>query len=234
MYRADLDLLIHFVPPMDEGRQGITLTRSLELPFPPASEVSIYSKHIDDGPDPLGFRLKDVTWDMDRQLFVAKTYLIISGVPWPLIPSDLRRWLDRGWHWGSYLDAYQEEEEDEPETLAVKPLQGRGRLSLNDDDEMEAMPTQPPVSRPKRFNEVFGAMLRLMVELHNNEADAYAMHKTGMFFTEEQLKKDDSPTARRWQHENYAYSQMPWEKQLAWCKRVVKNYPTLKSLVDRA
>lgn len=62
-FRLELDLVLHFVPPMDERGPGITLTRTLELPFAPYSGLVIYSRRLDSFPDPLGFHLNNVVPD---------------------------------------------------------------------------------------------------------------------------------------------------------------------------
>ena len=95
MFRLELDLLLYFVPPMDEHGAGIAVTRALELPFMPSPDIMIWSKEIDESPEPMGFKINDLIWDIDRQVFLANTCLIDSG-PMALAPHSIQAWVDRG------------------------------------------------------------------------------------------------------------------------------------------
>src|SRR4051812_9097639 len=107
MYELELDLQLYFVPPMEESGKGIVVTRTIELPFVPSAEFSLYSSAFDElGSEPLGFSLKDLIWDIERKTFLAHTAIVSYDVPWPLIISDVQGWIERGWRLGSYKDAY--------------------------------------------------------------------------------------------------------------------------------
>jgi hypothetical protein len=112
VYRLEIDLLLSFVPPMAEHARPICLTRALELPFPPWDGLILTSEALNGRPDPMGFVLKEVTWDMDRQLFLAKTYEIIHDLPIACIPYDIRDLLERGWRYGSMADKYGTDEDE--------------------------------------------------------------------------------------------------------------------------
>jgi len=228
VFRLELDLALYFVPPMEEYGSGIVVTRTLELPFAPSPSILVWSKEMDECPEPMGFKIGDVVWDMDRQVFLAKTCLTDCG-PIAMVPYSIRAWVDRGWRLGSYLDSYpNEEEERETDDVPVEPIPDYVDW---DDDEMEEWPTRRPTARPAEFNVVFGALIRTLAELHNNSAVAYAMDKTKVYFTKEQLKESDSKAARRWREREYEFSCMPMGKQIAWRKRVRRKYPSLARIV---
>ena len=69
-YRLDLELKLFYSPPMHESGQGLTLIRTLTLPFPPVSEIGICGASIEGASDePLGFRLEEIFWDVDSRSF---------------------------------------------------------------------------------------------------------------------------------------------------------------------
>jgi len=70
-FTHELDLHLHYSPPMPESGSGIVVTRELHLPFVPHERLLIFSKAIDDCPDPMGFCIKDVVWDIDREVVLA-------------------------------------------------------------------------------------------------------------------------------------------------------------------
>lgn len=78
---------------------------------------------------------------------------------------------------------------------------------------------------------VYGALIRVMAELHNNSAVAYAMDKTKMYFSEEDLKESHSKAAQRWRDKEYEFGRMPMKKQIAWRERVKRKYPSLAKIV---
>ena len=94
MFKLELDLLLYFVPPMDERGQGIRLTRSLELPFPPINGLYLSGIAMDDPPTPMGCRINDLTWDLDRQVFMATTQLTNHDFPIATIPDEIGSWID--------------------------------------------------------------------------------------------------------------------------------------------
>ena len=66
---------------MNEDGNGIELTRNIQTPFVPYNNLAICGQQIDVASDPDGFIIKNVVWDMDRELFRAKTYLICHDLP---------------------------------------------------------------------------------------------------------------------------------------------------------
>ena len=95
-------------------------------------------------------------------------------------------------------------------------------------------PTLPPRQRPKALNLVMRAMVRAMVEQHNDLSVAYAMDKTKRYFSEDQFKDNESKAARQWQDAVEAYLQMRWKQQLAWERGVMRRHPRLDKLVEQA
>jgi len=228
MFKLELDLSLYYDPPMQDHGGGIVVTRTLELPFVPTPGVAVWSKDMDECPEPMGFKLDDIVWDMGRQVFLAKTQLVSSGLPMALIPHVIRSWVDRGWHLGSWMDSYQQEE-------AAEEADDQGEVELPDceDEEMKRWLTCRPTDRPADFNNVFGAMVRVMAELHNNWSVAYAMYRTKLYLDEEALKDFNSAAAKKWQDALREFRDMPMEKQIAWQERVIKKYLPLSKFVSR-
>jgi len=46
-YTLELDLHVFFTPLMQDGGTGIVMTRTLQLPFPPADKIAIGGQSID-------------------------------------------------------------------------------------------------------------------------------------------------------------------------------------------
>ena len=111
MYKLLVDLCLSYSPPMSEHARRIRLTRKMELPFPPYEGLAIFSREFDSAQEPPGFVLKNVTWDLDRQLFVAETFAD-NELAMAEIAEDLAWWLNLGWEWGSYMDHYRAADED--------------------------------------------------------------------------------------------------------------------------
>jgi hypothetical protein len=107
MYFVDVDFVLHFVPPMDDHCDGIRLNRTFELPFPPSPGISVFSKEWVGIEEPMGYRFKEITWDLDRNRFLAETELSATGVPLRMIPQEIGSRLDCGWAYGSYLERYK-------------------------------------------------------------------------------------------------------------------------------
>lgn len=226
-FSLELDLILRFMPPMDRIGNGITVTRTIELPFPPYNGLAIYGKGMDDCPDPIGFRLEEVVWDLNRQVFLGKTTMEYA-TPMATIADDIGTWLQRGWRLGSYLDAYKADDESKTEGEESSEL---GETVEVDDDVMEAWPSMPPRKRPKHFNKVLRAIIRAMAELHNNCAVAYAMWKTQRFFDEEEREGCDSPAAKKFWDAVYAFEAMSLDEQVAWIERVKRTYPRLDQVI---
>lgn len=227
-YQICLDLELHFVPPMMRHGSGVTLTRVIELPFAPFNGLGLFSKNLDECPEPMGMPLSDVVWDLDRQLFLAKTEIEMQ-LPIADIVVEIRCWVERGWRLGSFLEHYEEDEDNRREP----------RLSITGDDcvfddehsEMADWPKRKPQKRPAAFNVVFKAVVRKMVELHNHLPAAYAMSKTQQFFVEDKWKTTREKDERRFRDLYYEFESMPFDKQLRWMTKIKTTYPRLEQLV---
>ena len=230
MFKVELDMSLYFVPPMDERGAGIVVTRRLELPFAPSTGLTLCGKLFDDHPDPMGFRLEDVTWDVDRKVFLANTCLISHDLPIAVIPDTIREWVDRGWQLGSYQDAYVQPEDSEPEEAV--DAEDQGSMDVDDEwDEMERWPTKRPAARPPEFNKLLRAIVRTMAESYNNSAVAYAIDKTKRFFDDSQLKEGDSAAIKKWLAARQEFETMSMDDQIAWRDHVMKRRPRLDRIV---
>jgi hypothetical protein len=113
-----------------------------------------------------------------------------------LILDNIQSWIDLGWRLGNYCDAYEVSdahgEQSNDTELAVE--NGFGSDGW---DEIERLPALNPRQRPEEFNQMLRALARTMAELHNNLATAYAVFKTGQFFSEEELDDGESEDISR-------------------------------------
>lgn len=98
MYTMHVDFVLWYAPPMDDNGHGIRLNRAIELPFPPTEDISVFSKSWEgmEMEDPMGYHLKEITWDLDRQCFLAETRMSSTGVPIALIPYEIQNLLEQG------------------------------------------------------------------------------------------------------------------------------------------
>lgn len=228
MFTLELDLVLAYIPPMIERRAGICLTREIQLPFAPYNGLQLYGKQLDQAPGPEGFVLKDVMWDVDREVFMGHFELISHDLPMEDIPLDIGAWLGLGWRFGSCGDRYEEDEEDGQD----RDVEDDGDDSFIDqsfEDELK-LPTRSPRERSKRFNLVMRAMVRVMAETHNNLEVAYAMDKTKRHFTEKQLKDNKTKHTEAWIEAQIEYNKMGWQQREAWRERVMKTHPRLDKL----
>jgi len=219
MFKLHLDLHLHYVPPMCETGPGVVVTRELQLPFPPHEDLRVFSRSFDECPDPVGFALNEVVWDVDRQVFLAGAYVSNHDLPMAFIADDIRACLDRGWRFGSFCEDYPQ-----PDDMADEPaVGGQAPIAADTDDDMERLHMLAPQRRPKEFNRLMKALVRHMAETFNNSAVAYAMDKTGRYFSEEDAKgRDTDPAVRRWRDLHYEFSRLASKEQLAWRDRVAR------------
>src|SRR5579863_5278940 len=230
MYPVYLDFVLRYVPPMADHYHGIRLTRTFELPFPPTEKMLVFSKEWEGQADPMGYVLKEVTWDIDRGCFLAETELSSSGVPIALIPLDIRRIVDFGWQLGSFKHRYETDRRRVRKRKKVPRL----RISDWDDDEVTAWETAPKTSRPKEFALVLQALASTMAELHNNSRVAYAMLKTGGYVALPRQTALDQLTAfqRKFAAALDTLDSMTSDQQWHWCASVQRRYPRLVDVVE--
>lgn len=222
MYTLHLDLHMSFVPPMS-GHRGVVLTRELKLPFAPVEDLIIFSKAIDDCPEPEGLCLKGVIWDLDREVFLAHTEYAQAGFPMDEIVEMLRGWVDLGWRWGSYRDFYKAPDDKEPSEIAAKDASSEKKKARR--------PKWP--RRDAKVNRIYRALIRHMAEHYDNQSGAYAFDVTGRFFEEFEIEKrkpqdkeiEAFAKARRHFLNMSDAAQWRWVDGLA-------GYPTLRELVE--
>lgn len=232
MYTVEVDLHLQFTPPMDDLGKGVTFRRRFLLPFPPSPKVAIHSKHADDCPDPLGMCLTDIVWDIDREVFLAKTTISMVGEPLAVIPGMILDWMDRGWELGSWLDQYQ----------VAEPTTNGTDAAVNDGeddsewDRLERMHTLPKRERPRWFNRFFQALIRHMVEHHDGCAEAYTMDRLGRWL-EVYDDRRINPTKTRpseeaeWLRVRDEYGELSEAALDAW-ERKVSRYPRMAKVLQ--
>jgi hypothetical protein len=230
MYPIDVDYVVRYVPPMLDWAKGLRLSRTFELPFPPSGGVSVFSKEWERIEEPLGYRLKAITWDIDKQRFLAETEVMATGVPLALIPHELRNLLDCGWAYGSYLEKYKSGGKRGRKRAKLPTM----RISKWNDEEAEAWEEARSKSRPKEFKTVLHAIVATMVELQNNCSVAYAMLKTGGYVDvpESVNRPDLSPIQAKFDAAMNEFRSMKWDKQQDWCEHVQRRYPRLIDVVE--
>lgn len=228
MFTLLLDLRIQFVPPMNQFGRGVVLTRELHLPFPAWDGLCIFSKQIDECPGPMGMVLKDVVWDMDRQVFLATTRIEQGDIPLALIADELRAWVERGWQVGSHEDYYAIPE-------AVEGIDEDTSEPSDAPDEWEEADKEAGKSwraRSPATNRVFRAMIRHLAETYDNDDAAYAWDRTGRYFDDGAVERRQAkdPHVKEFAEAVEEYRKMSEAAKASWRKRVLR-YPTLESLI---
>lgn len=236
VFKIEVDLHITFVPPMATHDPGITLTRTIELPFPPSADISIYSPRLmEDGSEPMGITLKEIIWDMERQVFFARTRVQEDGNSLPMVPQALRAHLDLGWRFGSYVDQYGNPEyrdppPPEPSSRIPKP----SRRDLRDDGTTRMLGWKPEERSPYA-RAVFGAFIRHLAEAYDI-ATAVAMERTGMFFDEKEVKglpwEPPSEAVRGWDKMRASSGKISERRQMSWRRKLIAKYHSLQAITN--
>jgi hypothetical protein len=211
---------------MNESGPALVLTRTIALPFAPHPELTIAGRDLDHSPDPLGFRLKELTWDVDRRTFLAHSEIVSAGEI-AEIPDEISEWLRLGWKLGSYLDAYR------GATPAATPQAGGWAI---DADRHGRHGIGSRTSKHRRWRKpkdkvVFRAMVRKLVEIRNNLPVAYAMYKTKCFVDNHEEERSGNVAVRRFREAQDTFASLSSVQEEAWRRRVLRSYPTLESLV---
>jgi hypothetical protein len=231
MYAVDLDLVFRVVPPMEDNGHGIRLTRTFELPFPPSADVAVFSKEWEEGiEEPMGYRLKEITWDVDRSRFLAETEISVVGTPIAMIPHEIRYLIKQGWRYGSYEDGYKSTRKRGKQRARLPKM----RISKWDWDEAEKWDTMRDKNRPKEYKLILHAVVSTMAELHNNWGIAYAMLKVGGFVDvpKEQFGRDLSPLEKKFADAVREFEALTFNQGWDWAKRVQRRYPRLIDVVE--
>ena len=228
MFKLNVDAALYFVPPMVDNGKGITVTREYQIPFPPTKEIALTGVALNGTVMSLGFMLKDITWDCDREVFFAKIVSAYYGDPIAAIPLEIRLWIDRGWRLGSYEDTYEKEDR-----RATRHQREPIRCSWNGNDENAAFEWERvlPSKRPAEFNRLFDAIIREMAVLNNNCDVAYAMRQTHVCMDREEADKADSPIAKKFRDAVSDYRQKGFDCQYAWRHNLMRKCPHLDQFV---
>ncbi len=204
-YTLELDLHLFFTPLMQNWGHGIVMTRALQLPFPPADKIALGGQSIEgDCLPPLGYRLRNTIWDVDRERFIATTAADCGGGPLAYIADDIDRHLREGWSIGSWQRHY---DKSWTSPIGERFDMSKFDLGLMDEEELYEFETMPASKRPQPFNELMSALVRLLFNLDNNEAMAYAMYKTKTYFQDEEKQSPKFKDAMR------RYEQMTSEER---------------------
>jgi hypothetical protein len=222
LFTLEIDAILCFDPPMSDKGPGIPVTHTLQIPFVPFDGLAIVSRIFGEPPMPEGPQLKEVTWDADRQVFMAYNEHVFCDFPILSIPQEINYWLDLGWKYGSCTDKY------EPAHRGRKPKKSAfGPAPQIEDDATKQLYSMKPADRPEYFNHLLDAVVRTMAELNNNWPVAYAMDKTKMYFSETDPFNAKTPAEKKFAEAARAFGVMDFKEQWNWCQRVVKRNPRL-------
>ncbi|MBL1217956.1 MAG: hypothetical protein D8M59_10730 [Planctomycetes bacterium] len=226
-YTLQVEISLYFIPPMTEAGRGIGLLQHFRLPFVPVHGMILTGGAFNTSPSPEGYMLRDVTWDVDREMFLATSSLHMYGEPLGLVPEEIAEWYARGWRLGHNVDWY---EEATPEPDEVIEDEGCTEDDIVRDD-IEVMHTWERRRRPRDYNLGFRALIRTMAESYNNLSVAYAMKETGRCLSEDHsLKAAPEKAQRQWNEAIEAYLSMTWDEQDKWRCRICRTYPRLDTL----
>jgi hypothetical protein len=230
MFLLELDVSLYFVPPMAERARGIVVTRTLELPFPPTDGLFITGVAMNGQPLAEGFKIEDVTWDLDRQRFLGSTSLTSHDFPIAEIPDLIRAWINRGWRLGSYEDTYEEEAEEKADILLTESVTDE---PIENEEEANRWPMLNPRSRSPAFNMFLQALAREMARLYNNWDVAYAIYQTKTFFTEKQLEDNKSRAATKFRDARSKFDGMTFDQQYDWREKLLRKRPRLRRITAK-
>ena len=225
MYTVHLDLIVHFVPIMNETAPGIRFTRTIELPFPAYDGLVVYSRLMEQGSEPLGYALKNVIWNLDGSFFYAETRCS-NLIDIATIPYELGVIFQEGWKLGSWKTGFSSE--STYEDLSTVP-------HFWEHDDLEDWERMPPKQRPKKLNSLLRALVRTLVELRNNEPAAYALAKSRYFYDESPKRHGYKPGKQETRFRELAseYIDMSDEDREAWANTVRSTYPKLMNFVSK-
>lgn len=239
MFILQLDLVLRYMPLMSEYGRGVVLTREIKLPFPPWNGLEIFSREFDECPAPGGMPIKDVVWDVDRGVFLARTMLDDAGSPLPLLPALIRSWIDRGWRFGSYADTYPdpyaESDEEDRQESEHDGSAGDAETAIEHDEDWDEYDRARLLSwrrRSAKTNRVFRALIRHMAETYDNESVAFAFDKTGRYFTESEVleRRREDREVDKFAGAVREFQSMPLKEQEKWRRRTLR-YPSLEALI---
>jgi hypothetical protein len=241
MYQLDLDMHLVFDPLMGDEGPGIVVSRRVEVPFAPHNGMRLYSSSWDvcwvDGPH--GFELRDVVFDIDRQVFLAMARAEHSGYALAQIDCEVQWWLERGWKLGSHRDDYRRRAEKEYEAEMAAESNGASAPNPYDGVDIEMVQTLPPEQRPPQFNRLFKALIRHLANDYwddygrANAATAYAMDATNRYPAPAGLHKPEQEALRAWDEKRAEFEQISVEQREKWLRRV-NRYPALSSLLKES
>lgn len=213
---------------MSEHEAGYRLTRTIELPFAPSSGTAVFSQEWEGMDDPLGYVLKDVTWDIDRACFLAETVTEMCDFPIALIPLEICRFVVYGWTIGSYADQYSTERKCGRKRRKIPTM----AISDWDEEDAEAWDSDM-TGRPKEFKTVWHAVVAMMAGLWNHCPVAYAMLKTGVHVeVPKEGFKELSPLQNRFRDAIREYESLTFDQRCEWRDRVVGRYPRMEDVVE--
>lgn len=228
MFKLNIDAILYFDPPMVAEGKGITMTREFQIPFPPAEDIALTGVALNGRVMSLGFALEGITWDIDREVFFAKTTSSYFGEPIASIPLELRSWIERGWKLGSYEDTY-EKQDRRASRFHRKPI--RCTWNWEDDEVAAEWEGTKPSKRPAAFNKLFDAIIREMAVLDNNCAVAYAMRHTHVYLGTHEIDKAETAIAKKFRDAMSQYVSKGFDWQYDWRHNLARKCPHLDQFV---
>ena len=89
-----------------------------------------------------------------------------------------------------------------------------------------------PQGRERAFEDMFKAVVRVMIEVNNNPMMGYAIDKTDRIATESNIKLLSDDDLDDWDEACEEYELMSPEEQQAWIAKVLSSYPRMAELPD--
>jgi hypothetical protein len=230
-YTVLLDLHLIYEPLMPDQQPGIVVTREFGLPFVPTDGSKVWSSGWSWDSEPTGLELSEVTWDLDREVFLATTRHVFVDLPLAGIPSDIRDYLTSGWRLCSWMEAYQEDASpDRPQEPVEECLSDQWQSAV-DDTTFEHLHTLKSRHRPTSFNRFLKATVRQMAETYFNQKIAYAVDRTGSFMLS-QADAIDQEEVSAWKRIQPRYHSMTVDQRIEWMDKV-RRYPKLDRMLVR-
>jgi hypothetical protein len=229
VFSFDIDMSIYFAEILNEHGRGIRVTRRFELPFVPHQDILLSSFSLNGDDIPMGYKINEITWDIDRQVFFGQTCVVMHATPIAFIPFEIRSWLKRGWRLGTYEDNYKK-----PDRRSTNVRRRRLKCEWNEsleDDVADEWRRGSPQSRPASFTLLLRAMVREMVKLHNNVELAFAIAKTGRFFEKFELKDSANAAGRKFNDAIAEFNRLPLAKMESWQAGILRKYPRLEQFL---
>ena len=105
-------------------------------------------------------------------------------------------------------------------------------LPIDDSDYVLFPSVKHHQGRDRAFSDAFKAMVRFMVEVNDNPTAAYAIDKTGLVVSTENMTILSEDDLKDWDDACEEFVSIPEAKRQAWMDKVTRSYPRLEDLPE--